>query len=692
MLKSKFKKYKVTCPHDCPDTCSLEVTVDTKIKKAIKLIGDKTHPITKGFLCNKVNHYLDLVYNKNRVLYPYVRVGSKGKKGKLKKVSWDFALKTIAKKLKAIEKEHGAEAIQPYSYSGTLGMLGYWGMSERFWNKMGAARLGRTICIAAASTAGIYTYGAACGPAIDEVPNNDLIILWGTNIVSTHVHMVPFVEEAKKRGAKIICIDPRETRTAAISDWHIQPKPGTDAALALGMMNEIVKNKKHDLAFLKTHTTGYKEFIEKILPKYSLDKVSRITGIKKADIQQLALEYGSSKKTYIRPNYGLNRHRNGGMMVRSIMLLPAITGAWENKSSGCFVGSIEEMWNVDLGKLQRPDLLKDKKPRSINMIQIGNALNDKKLDPPIKSLFIWNSDIANCAPDSNSVRKGLKRKDLFTVVHETFWTDSCDYADIVLPADTQLEHMDLHAPYGHYYFSLTQPAIKPLGESKSNQDLFRELAKYMGYKDKCFKETDESMIKNMIDPKHNPLFKGVTFEKLKKNGWVKGDVENKKRDYLKNGWPTKDGKIQICSKDTEKIGLGGYPEHIEEFTDKTLRKKYPIQILSPATHQFIGNSFVPVERLRDMASRPTIEMSSKDARKRKIKDGDLCKIYNDVGETYAHAVIIDSMLEGVASTQKQYKGSLVKNGVNANALNTQDVTDMGDGPIFYTVLAQIKKA
>ena len=271
MLKSKIKKYKVTCPHDCPDTCSLEVTVDTKTKKAIKLIGDKTHPITKGFLCNKVNHYLDLVYNKNRVLYPYVRVGPKGQKGKLKKVSWDFALKTITKKLKAIEKEYGAEAIQPYSYSGTLGMLGYWGMSERFWNKMGAARLGRTICIAAASTAGIYTYGAACGPAIDEVPNNDLIILWGTNIVSTHVHMVPFVEEAKKRGAKIICIDPRETRTAALSDWHIQPKPGTDAALALGMMNEIVKNRKHDLAFLKKHTTGYREFLDKICLLYTSD-------------------------------------------------------------------------------------------------------------------------------------------------------------------------------------------------------------------------------------------------------------------------------------------------------------------------------------------------------------------------------------------------------------------------------------
>ena len=690
-MKSKFKKVNVTCPHDCPDTCSLTVTVDTAMKKAVALKGDASHPITQGFLCNKVNHYLDLVYNEDRVLYPHIRIGPKGKKGKLKRVTWGYALKLITKKLKAVEKQYGGEAIQPYSYSGTLGMLGYWGMSERFWNKMGAARLGRTICIAAASTAGIYTYGAACGPAIDEVPDNDYIILWGTNIVSTHVHMVPFIEEAKKRGAKIVCIDPRETRTSVMCDWHIQPKPGTDAALALGMMHVIVKKNKHDKAFLKKHTTGHEEFLKKILPKYTPEKVARITGIKKETIVKLALEYGSTKKSYIRPNYGLNRHRNGGMMVRAIMLLPAITGAWRNKSSGVFVGSIEEMWNVDLNKLQKPALLKKREPRSINMVQIGNALNDKKLNPPIKALFVWNSDIANCAPDTTDVRKGLKRQDLFTVVHETFWTDSCDYADVVLPADTALEHLDLHAPYGHYYFSLSQPAIKPLGESRSNQDTFRALAKYMGYKEKCFIESDESMIRNMIDSKHNPLFTGITYEKLKKKGWMKGDVNNKRRDYLKKGWPTKDGKIQIYSEDTEKIGLGPYPEHYEEFTDKKLKKKYPIQILSPATHQFIGNSFVPVKRLREMASRPTIEMSRKDATKRRIKDGDLCRIYNDIGETYAHAVIMNSMLDGVASTQKQYKGSLVKNGVNANALNTQDLTDMGDGPIFYTVLAQIKK-
>ena len=295
MQKPKLKTVNVTCPHDCPDTCSLKVTVDTTLKKAIHLTGDNTHPITKGFLCNKVNHYLDLVYNENRVLYPHIRIGPKGKNAKFKRVSWDHALKLVTKNLKDTEKKYGGDAIQPYSYSGTLGMLGYWGMSERFWNKMGAARLGRTICIAAASTAGIYTYGAACGPAIDEVPNNDLIILWGTNIVSTHVHMVPFVEEAKKKGAKIICIDPRETRTAALSDWHVQPKPGTDAALALGMMHLIVKKKKHDVAFLKKHTTGHEGFLKEILPKYTPEKVSRITGLKKEVIIQLAHEYGASK-------------------------------------------------------------------------------------------------------------------------------------------------------------------------------------------------------------------------------------------------------------------------------------------------------------------------------------------------------------------------------------------------------------
>ena len=691
MRQPKFKNINVTCPHDCPDTCSLVVSVDKSTGKAVKLEGNKEHPITKGFLCNKVNHYLDLVYNKNRVLYPHIRVGPKGKKGKFKKVSWGYALNLISKNINKNLKQYGGDSIQPYSYSGTLGMLGYWGMSERFWNKVGAARLSRTICIAAASTAGIYTYGAACGPAIDEVPKNDYIILWGTNVASTHVHMVPFLEEAKRNGAKIVCIDPRETRTSVMSHWHIQPKPGTDSALALGMMNEIVKNNLHDKSFLKKHTSGSDDFIKKELPKYSLSKVSKITGLKQADIKKLAHEYANAKRSYIRPNYGLNRHRNGGMMIRTIMILPAITGAWKYKESGCFVGSIEEMWNVDLKKLQRPDLLENKKPRSINMVQIGKALNDKELDPPIKHLFVWNSDIANCTPDSSSVRDGLKRKDLFTVVHDTFWTDSCMYADIILPADTQLEHTDLHAPYGHYYFSLTQQAIRPLGESKSNQDLFRELAKHMGYKEKCFEESDESMIKNMIDPKHNPLFKGVTYEKLKKNGWVKGDVNNPRRNYLKTGWPTKDKKIQICSEDTKKIGLGSYPSYTEEFKKSEIKKKYPIQILSPATHQFIGNSFVPVERLRNMASRPTIEISSIDAKKRKINDGDLCKVFNDVGETFAHAIIKDSMLEGVASTQKQYRGSLVKNGLNVNALNTQDLTDMGNGPIFYTVLAQIKK-
>jgi anaerobic selenocysteine-containing dehydrogenase len=302
MRQPKFKNINVTCPHDCPDTCSLVVTVDKSTGKAIKLEGNKGHPITRGFLCNKVNHYLDLVYNKTRVLYPHVRIGPKGKKGKFKKVSWDYALTLISKNIKKNLKKHGGDSIQPYSYSGTLGMLGYWGMSERFWNKVGAARLGRTICIAAASTAGIYTYGAACGPAIDEVPKNDYIILWGTNVASTHVHMVPFLEEAKKNGAKIVCIDPRETRTSVMSHWHLQPKPGTDSALALGMMHEIVKNNLHDKPFLKKHSSGSDDFIKNELPKYTLSKVSKITGLKQADIKKLAHEYAKAKRSYIRPN------------------------------------------------------------------------------------------------------------------------------------------------------------------------------------------------------------------------------------------------------------------------------------------------------------------------------------------------------------------------------------------------------
>ena len=700
-----FSVHHMPCPHDCPDTCSTLVTRNDKTGKAVRIQGDPTHPVTKGYLCNKVNHYLELVYNDNRVLYPHKRVGPKGSGAKFERISWDEALDTVTDNFKQTISEYGAEAVQPYSYSGTLGMLGYWSMDQRFWNKMNAARLEQSICIYAAMWAGLYTYGIANGPSIHEASEEaDLIILWGTNLVSTGVHAIPFVQKARARGAKLIVIDPRVTRTTMMADWHIQPRPGTDSALALGMMKIIIDKKLHDIDFMKEQTNGWGQFIEKKMPDYPVEKVAEITGLRAEDITKFALEYASTKKSYIRANYGLNRHQNAGQMCRCILTLPCVTGAWREKCGGVAFGTLEEMWlKFPLGKLQRPDLGNRSESRIVNMVQIGRALaddigaNEEKLDPPIKSLFVYNSDPANCAPNSNNVRKGLMRDDLFIAVHETFWTDTCDYADIVLPADTQLERMDLHAAYGHYYFNMNKPVIEPLGESVRNTELFRKLAQKMGYveaSDNAFTQADEEMIREIIDSEENPLMEGITYEQLEKNGWARGSVESKRRDYLKNGWPTPSGKIDIYCEALKEQGQDPLPTHnpeIEGQEDHKRRRKYPLQVLSSATHYFIGDSFQSVPRLQAMMSRPTVELGVEDAKLRDIKDGDLVRLYNDRGETYCHAVIIDGLLPGVCSTQKQFKGSRTLGGVNINALNTEMLTDFGMSPTFYSVLVEAEK-
>ena len=698
--------HHVCCPHDCPDTCSMLVTRDDRTGRAVRVQGDPTHPVTRGYLCNKVNHYLDLVYNDNRVLYPHRRVGPKGPGAKFERIGWDEALDAVTDNMKQVIAEHGSEAVQPYSYSGTLGMLGYWAMDQRFWNKMEAARLEQSICIYAAMWAGIYTYGVANGPAVhDAVQEADLIVLWGANLVSTGVHAIPFIREAQERGVKLVVIDPRVTRTTMMADWHIQPKPGTDAALALGAMKIIVDRGLHDEAFLREHTVGWEQFLNERLPEYPVDKVAEITGLSAADIERFALMYGHAKKSYIRANYGLNRHQNSGQTCRAVLVMPCLTGAWRHDCGGAAFGTLEEMWlQFNLPKLQRPDLGNRAEKRVVNMVQIGRALADhigvdeQPLEPPIKHLFVYNSDPANCAPNSGNVRRGLARDDLFVAVHETFWTDTCNYADIVLPADTQLERADLHAAYGHWHFNLNKPVIEPLGESCRNTELFRRLARKMGYVeegDDAFTQTDEEMIRDILfDEEVNPLMEGVTYEELERNGWARASDKSTRRDFLKNGWPTESKKIEIYSETLAKDGhdpLPGYHPEVEGQEDPK-RERYPIQVLSSAAHYFIGDSFQSVPRLQAMMSRPTVEMSPGDAAARGIEDGDLVRLFNDRGETYCYAVVIDGLIDGVCATQKQFKGSNTPNGINVNALNSEMLTDFGMSPTFYSCLAEIEKA
>ena len=697
--------HHVVCPHDCPDTCSMLVTRDDASGRAVALRGDPTHPITRGHLCNKVNHYLDLVYNDKRVLYPHRRVGSKGPGARFERISWDTALDAITENFHRIIAEHGAEAIQPFNFSGTLGQIGYWTLDNRFWNKMGAARLEMSICIHAAFWACMHTYGQANGPDIAMASQDaELIILWGVNSVSTGVHAMPFVREARERGCQVIAIDPRPTRTTAMADWHIQPRPGTDAALALGMMKIIVDRGLHDVDFLQTHTRGWRELIETKLPDYPPERVAQITGVAAADIERLALAYGGTRKSHIRAGHGMNRHQNSGQMCRAVLLLPAITGAWRERCGGAGFGRLEENWNPFYrNDIQRFDLGDREHKRIVNMVQMARALTDNVgweeqiLDPPIKCLFVYNADPANCVPNSKGMRRGMLREDLFTVVHDTMWTDSCDYADIVLPADTQLERTDFHGAYGFYHYAMNLPVIAPLGESVSNANLFRRLADRMGYtatSGNAFTQTDVEIIRDhFLDGSQNPLVEGIAFEDLLENGWALANYDHPSRRYLERGWPTADGKIQIWSEALAALGVDPLPSHVPEYEgqEDPLRARFPLQVLSTASHYFIGDSFQTVERLRAMQSRPTFEINAQEAQARHIEDGDFCRLYNDRGETYGYALVLAGMLPGVIGAQKQLKGSDTPGGVNVNALNTEVLTDFGFAPSFYSVLAEIEK-
>ncbi len=696
MSAERYKVVHCVCPHDCPDSCSMLVTVDRDSGRAVRVQGDPSHPITAGFLCSKVSRYLDFVYGRERILYPQRRVGPRGSRASFERIEWGDALACIAEMFTKIIKEEGAEAIQPFSSTGTLGMLGYWGMSERFWHALGSARIARTICIAADYAAGGLTYGMVGGANIEAIPEMDLVLLWGTNILSTGIHITPFLRKARARGATIVAIDPRVTRTTAFADRHIQPRPGTDHALALGIMNAIVRAGRHDEAFLSRYVEGWEGFRAGELQNYSLERVADITGVSSEETARLADEYGGTKRSFIRLNYGLQRHDNGGMMSRCIRLLPAVTGAWDSGGGAC-VGTLEEMWAVDLEYLQRPDLLAGREPRTLNQVQLGQALRDRELDPPIRALYVWNSDPFNSLPDSHSVREGLQRDDLFVAVHDVVWTDTTLQADIVLPSTTQLEQTDIHAAYGHYYIGLSQQAIDPIGQSKSNQETFRLLAQTMGLEEPALAQSDEDMVRGLLEATRriNPLYENLSHEELVARGWARTAAESPRRPGLNSGrWPTPTGKIELYSRSLEEQGCP-WPTYTAEkeglgCLDEGL-STYPLQVISSAMHFFIGSTFQHVPTLRRWVPQHEFELNPLDAAEREIVEGDQCRLFNDRGETFGIARIVEGLLRGVVGAQKQFTSSLTPGGFNVNALTSQRTSDMGDGPVFYSVKAEIEK-
>ncbi|MCI0392515.1 MAG: molybdopterin oxidoreductase family protein [Acidobacteria bacterium] len=697
------KVVRGACPHDCPDTCSFFVTVENG--RAVKIEGAEDHPTTDGFLCTKVNRYLERTYSPQRVLYPMKRAGEKGR-GLFERISWDEALDTIAAKFKTIAADN-PQAILPYSYAGTMGFVQSQSIDRRFFYKLGASLLARTICADAGAAGYRATVGLSMGTDPEQFSNAKLIVIWGSNVITSNVHLWPKILEAKRNGAKVIAIDPYRSLTAEKCDEHLAILPGTDGALALAMMNVIVRENLIDQDFVERYTHGYDLLRERVM-EYPPSRVAAITGLGEETIVRLAREYATTKPAAIRLNYGLQRHAGGGMAVRAITCLPALVGAWRDAAGGALL-STSGTFGINAQALERPDLVWNN-PRTINMSAIGDALLGRQrvqrfsvkdaptetlepLDPPVRAIYVYNSNPVAIAPDSRSVIAGFKREDLFTVVHEIFQTDTADYADILLPATTQLEHFDIHKAYGHLYMLINKPAIEALGEAKPNSEVFRLLAERMGFTEDCFKDSDEEIAQQAIKYDH-PRMQGITFEELKEKGWMRLSVPETFAPFAEGNFPTPSGKCEFFSETLAKQGVDPLPTYIPPRetvqTAPELAKKYPLAIISPPAHNFLNSSFANLPTFVKAEKEPYLEIHPSDAAGRNIKDGDRVRVFNDRGEFNLKARVSEKARPGVVVALSVWWKKLTSDGCNANDVTSQGLTDLGAGATFYDVLVEVE--
>jgi anaerobic selenocysteine-containing dehydrogenase len=691
LAESERHVVRGACPHDCPDTCATLTTVENG--RATRIAGDPDHPFTSGFLCAKVNRYLERTYHKDRVLYPMRRVGKKGS-GSFARVSWDEAIGEIAERLSAITKSaDGPQSILPYSYAGTMGLVQAQSMDRRFFHLLGASKLDRTICSMAGTVGMRMTVGANLGADGEGIPHSDLVLLWGTNTLTSNPHLWPFVTEARKNGAKIIGIDPIRTRTMEQVDEWLPIRPGTDAALALAMMSVMFDEGLIDADYIEQYTLGADQLRERVR-EYPPDRVATITGLPAERIAELGREFGRAKAAFIRVNYGLQRHYGGGMAVRTIACLPAVAGHWRRPGGGVQL-STSFAFRFNNALLERPDL--SPPVRTINMIRLGEALGTPDAGvggPPVRALVVYNSNPAAVAPDRNAVIRGLSREDLFTVVLEHFQTDTADYADFVLPATTQLEHHDIHFSYGHLYASLNRPAIAPMGEAKPNSEIFRLIGKRMGLTHSCLDDDDLTLIRQALDSPHERM-RGVTFEKLMEHGWQRLGVPRPFLPYAEGNFPSPSGKCEFYSERLAQMGIDPLPTYTPPLelpeTAPELAAKYPLVLISSPRHYFLNTTFVNIDSLRKNAE-PECMLHVNDAERRGIPDGARVVVFNDRGEFTAIARVGDQVREGVTWAPSIWWGKLAPDGTNANATTSQRETDMGAGPVFYDNLVEVALA
>lgn len=692
-MRQELRQVKAVCPHDCPDTCGMVVSVDPT-GRAVQLRGDKDHPFTRGFLCQKVANYLDRVYHPDRLLYPLRRIGPKGA-GRFERISWPAAIEEIATRLKAIAAVN-PQAILPYSYAGTMGKLMYGSLDRRFFHCLGASLLDRTICATAGSAGCDVTLGTRAMIDPEAALECRYIVNWGSNTAVTNIHFWKIEHEARKRGARIVTIDPYRSPTAEKSDWWIPIRPGTDAALALGVMHIIFRENWHDADYVQRYCVGGDQLRDRVLKDYPPGVVSRITGLSTADIEQLAREYAQARQLFggpalIRVNYGLQRHGGGGMAVRTIVCLPALTGDWRYPGAGAFL-STSKAYPWDDAALTRPDLI-PAGTRIINMVQLAEALHGELPGPPVQALFVYNSNPAAVAPNQSRVLSGLAREDLFTVVHDQFQTDTADYADIVLPATSQLEHFDIHGSYGHLYVQANNPAIAPLGEAKPNTEVFRLLARAMNFEPELFEVSDEELARQSL--RTDGAFSGITLEAIRE-GPVRLNLPTNWAPFAEGRFPTPSGKCELYSEREAQAGRDPLPHYVPPHEDPQTRPelaaKYPLQLLTPPAPSFLNSTFVNVEVLRKAAGERTLEIHPLDASARGIANGQLVTVFNDRGRFHARAILAETVKPGVVVSLGLWWRKWTDDGVNCNCTTSTALTDLGGGATFFDNLVEVAAA
>ena len=665
------------CPHDCPDTCALLTTVENG--RATQVQGNPAHPMTDGVLCTKVSRYVERTYHPERLLQPLRRVGPKGA-GQFEPVGWGEALDAIAERLKSIAARD-PQAVLPYSYAGTMGQVQGESIAARFFHQLGASLLDRTICASAGAEALTQTLGNKVGMKVEFFAESKLIVIWGSNSIGSNLHFWRIAQVAKRQGAKLVCIDPRRSETADKCHEHIALRPGTDAALALAVMHELIVHGWLDQDYIDRYTLGWDALKARAL-QWTPERAAEVCGVPVAQIRQLARDWGSTAPAAIRLNYGMQRVRGGGNAVRAIACLPALTGAWRHRAGGLLLSSSGH-FPVRRAALQRPDLLGERRPRTLNMTTIGDDLlrpASPDFGPSIDALIVYNSNPVAVAPESGKVVQGFARDDLFTVVLEHFQTDTADYADFILPATTQLEHWDIHTSYGHTDVLLNRPAIAPVGQARTNTDIFRALAARMGFDDPCFAESDESLCRSAIGD-------GQDFEQLLAHGFASLPLPD--APFEQGGFPTPSGRCEFFSQRLADQGLDGLPDHLPNYELATPSGRYPLAMISPPARHFLNSTFVNVQSLRDIEAEPVLEMHPEDAAARGIVDGAVVRVFNDRGIYHCKARLNQRARAGVVNGLGVWWRKLGLNGTNVNELTSQHLTDLGRAPVFYDCLVEV---